>query len=102
MTGLRNGRNRRKINQFKKLITTTGLNTKKEFNNHIINLINNNKNGNKITTLFKTFYFTITKIQDKEVNRRLKYDIYYIFNPYYGFGTTFKIKNNNISFCRTN
>ena len=99
MTGLKTGRNERRVNQFRRLITTTGLNRNKELNNHLISLINKNKNSKKITTLFKTFNFTITQVYDMDENPRLKYDKYYIFNEYYGFGTTFKIKNNKLSFC---
>ena len=99
MTGLKTGRNVRKINQFKRLVTTTGLNKNKEFNNHLISLVKKNRGRGTITTLFKTFYFTVNKIQDREENPRQRYDKYYIHNEYYGFGTTFKIRNNVLSFC---
>ena len=76
---------KRKRDPFKRFIKITNLNKNKDFDNHLVNVVNKMiKNGkDKINTLFKTFYFTVEKIE----NRKNKY---FVSNKYYGISSTYK------------
>ena len=81
---------------FKRFIRSTNLNKNLEFDNHLVSVIKdmNEKYRDKTETFFKTFYFTIEKVENKRIgksgNKFLK-NKYFVSNKYYGFGSVYKI-----------
>jgi hypothetical protein len=80
--------NERKRDQFKRFIRVVDLNKNNEFENHLKIVVRKmNRNGkNKIETLFKTFYFTIEKVEGKRIKNK-----YLVSNQYYNIGSTYRI-----------
>ena len=87
---------KRKRDPFKRFIRITNLNKNKDFDNHLVSVVNKmiEKGQNKIDTPFKTFNFTIERIEMKiiylESNEYLVSYKFLVSNKYYGISSVYK------------